>query len=222
MSSILDIFITLSLYWDPNCDPLSNPIDDDLAKSMISEFPKSISNFVMELFENAICTKPVIDSNGNRINGRLRDIYNRIGEMTVEFFCGQSTSFERHDWIQTFFPTKTPSQFNKGSFLWKDMRGFLSTDCGGKIYDMCLRIVLRYYGMDWDDKMNFFTLNGRSYLGGHHNLRVSRILESLRLMAEFNLKYRNVRRQLYLFLRENKRVGEISRSYWEAEMRESF
>ena len=203
---------------NPNSDPLDVPIDDVLAKSMISEFPKSISNFVMELFENAICTKPVIDSNGNRINGRLRDIYNRIGEMTVEFFCGQSTSFERHDWIQTFFPTKTPSQFNKGSVLWEDMRGFLSTDCGGKIYDMCLRIVLRYYGMDWDDKMNFFTLNGRSYLGGHHNLRVSRILESLRLMSEFDPKYKKVRQQLYFMLKDNKNVDNKSLGFWDAEM----
>ena len=147
----------------------------------------------------------------SRIEALLRGCISKEDKYFKEYF-------ERSDFLQTIFPTETKSNFIKVPFLWKDMQGFYSTDSGQKLYDIILILVLNNYGMSWDHQVKHFNLNGHEYQGGYHNLRVSRIFESLRLMSKINLKYSIVRKQLYNFLKGNCNVGATSLGFWEKEM----
>lgn len=187
-------------------------------ESAVSKTMDDIEKLVMDLLQDALSREPVKDSGGNHVNGRILDVFFKVKPLLLEWFLGDTTSFEHHHFIQTFFPTEGISQFNKHAFLWKDMQGFYSTTSGGQLYDMNLRIILKYYGMNWNAQVEHFKLNGRRYPGGHHNLRISRILESLRLMSEFNPKYRSVRKQVYYFLKEKHNVDDTCLRFWKKEM----
>jgi hypothetical protein len=203
-------------YWDERSIP--GFVDGAMADELINGYAGEINHQVSQLFKDAKGENHLKDSTGNEINGQVLDSFCAIGNLIVEYFKKKGGTINSVYWARIIFATMTPSKFAPSSPLFEDMKVFLSTESGQKLYDMCLRIVLRYYGMDWDRKMKSYTLNGTPYPGGDHNLRVSRMLESLRLMSEFDPKYKNVRQQLHFMLKDNRNVDTKSLGFWNAEM----